>query len=89
MQSFRRSLFVPLHYWRTILLVACVAVFVAEAFRDSLAVMLCALASAFVFTGYERRHWIRVPPHFQMGDILLRLSLALSPAYWLAQHMAR
>jgi uncharacterized membrane-anchored protein len=89
MQILRRSLFVPLHYWRTILLVSCVGLFVAEAFRDEVAVMLCTLACAFVFTDHERRRWISVSPHFQMGDILLRLSLALSLSYWLAQHIAR
>jgi hypothetical protein len=85
----RRPLFVPLHYWRTILLVSCVGLFMAAAFRDEIAVMLCTLASAFAFTGYERRRWVSVSPHFLMGDILLRLSLALSVTYWFAQHMAR
>jgi uncharacterized membrane-anchored protein len=85
MQSLRRSLFVPLHYWRTILLVSSVGLFMAAAFRDEAAVMLCTIACAFVFTDYERRRWIHVSPHYQMGDILLRLSLALSLTYWLAQ----
>jgi hypothetical protein len=89
MQLLRRPLFVPLHYWRTILLASSVGLFVAETFPDEVAVMLCTLASAFAFTGYERRRWISVSPHFQMGDILLRLSLALSLTYWLVQHTAR
>jgi hypothetical protein len=89
MQILRRPLFVSLHYWRTILLVSSVGLIVAQAFHDEVAVLLCTLACAFVFTGYERRRWITVSPHFQMGDILLRLSLALSLTYWLAQHGAQ
>ena len=84
MHIFRRPLFVPLHYWRTILLASCVGMLVAGAFRDEVAVMLCTLACAFVFMDYERRRWISVSSHFQMGDILFRLGLALSLTYGLA-----
>jgi uncharacterized membrane-anchored protein len=89
MQILRRSLFVPLHYWRTILLVSCVGLFVAQTFRDEFAVLLCTLACAFVFTDYERRRWLSMSSHFHMGDILLRVSLSLSLTYLLTQHMAR
>ncbi|HKE95443.1 MAG TPA: hypothetical protein VKB34_14110 [Povalibacter sp.] len=88
MQILRRSLIAPLHYWRTILLVSCVGFFVTEMFRDELAVMLCTTVCAFVFAGYERRRWISVSSDFHMGDVLMRLSLALAVTYWLS-HLSR
>ena len=82
MHSIRgRLLFVPLYYWRTILLASCAAIAVAAVFRDPLVLMLSTLACAFVFMGYEHRRWISVSAHFLMGDILFRVCLVLLLAY--------
>ena len=79
-----RLFFVPLYYWRTILLTSSVALAVAAIFHDALAVMLSTLACAFVFMEYERRRWISVSVHFQMGDILFRVGLVLLLVFRLA-----
>ena len=89
MQILFRPLFVPQHYWRTLLLVSCAGLLAAEVFRNDVVVLCCTVACAFVFIRYERRRWLSVSSRFQMGDILLRLSVALSFTYWLTQHMNR
>lgn len=87
MQILRHSLFAPLHYWRTIVLVWCVGLIVSLC-GDDVAVLLCTLASSFAFFGYERRRWISVSSHYQLGDVILRLSLAMLVAFFLAHGRA-
>lgn len=87
MQTLRRPLLAPLYYWRTLILVLCVGLFLAEMFRDQIVLMLGTLACAFVFSGYEHRRWLCMTLHFRMGDILLRVILALSVTYSLGQRM--
>ena len=87
MQALRRPLLVPVFYWRTILLLLCAGLLIAEVFRDQLAVMLSALACVFFFRRYECRRWVSVSTHFQMGDILFRLTLAMAVTFALAQQM--
>jgi uncharacterized membrane-anchored protein len=88
MHLLRLPLFVPQHYWRSILLVSTVGLLVAATFRNEVAVMLCSLACAFVFMDYERRRWISVSSHFHTGDILFRLCLALTSTYVFASMAA-
>jgi hypothetical protein len=82
----RRSLGAPLHYWRTIFLVLFVGVLVAAIFRDAIAVLLSTLASAFVFSAYERRRWIVVPAETRAQEIFLRVGFAVAAAYILCNH---
>lgn len=83
----RRSLFAPLHYWRTITLVLVVGLAMSLIFRDALVVLFTTLASAFVFSGYERRHWIVMPTQLQAGDCIVRLSLAIGATYVLVSRL--
>ena len=76
-------LFLPHHYWRTILLASSVALLVAVVFHNPFALLLCTLAAAFVFIDYERRRWLSVSPQFRMGDVLFRISLVLLLTYQL------
>lgn len=76
-----RSLCAPFRYWRTGLLVLIVGSLVATIFRDAIAVLLCTLASAFVFSRYERRRWISMPTELLAGDVVLRLAFALAATY--------
>jgi len=76
-----RTLFAPLHYWRTVLLVPIVGLSIAILFRDATAVLFSTLACAFVFSGYERRRWIVVPPQVRVVAMVLRLSFAFAVTY--------
>lgn len=82
MNESRRSLFAPLFYWRTILLVFIVGLLVTTLFRDATAILLTTLGCAFVFSAYERRRWIVMPADLQAGDILVRVSLAVASTYF-------
>ncbi len=82
--DFRRSLFAPIHYWRTILLVLIVGVSMSALFRDAIAMLLSTLASAFVFSAYERRRWIVMPTELWAADIVFRLGLAFAVTYLLS-----
>jgi uncharacterized membrane-anchored protein len=77
----RVSLFSPLQYWRTILLVLTVGFLIATLFRDAIAVLLSTLVCAFVFSAYERRRWIVMPSELQAADIALRVALAFAFTY--------
>jgi len=76
MQSALRSLFTPLHYWRTLTLVITVAVLIARIFQDITAVLLCTSACAFVFSSHENRRWIVLPTDRRVGDTIVRLLIA-------------
>lgn len=89
MHALRRPLSASLYYWRTLLLVSCVGFALAATFRDEIVLMLGTLACTFVFSGYEHRRWLSVPPHFRMGDILLRVALALCVTYALGERVIR
>ncbi len=81
--GFVRSLCAALGYWRTILLVLSVGSVVAALFRDAIAVLLATLACAFVFSAYEHRRWISMPPDLLVGGITLRLTFAFASTYLL------
>jgi len=68
----------PLHYWRSILLVYFVGLFVSAISTDVIAVLLAVSAAAFFFRYYELRRWIDVPAHLTIVDVLTRLSLAFA-----------
>lgn len=80
----RRSMVVPLHYWRTVLLVLCAGFTVSAALHDATAVLLSTIACAFVFGGYERRRWIIVPTELIATDVFVRIALAFGVTYLLA-----
>ena len=81
MQSvLRRSLFAPLHYWRTLALVLIVALAVTRIFQDVIAVLLSSVACAFVFRHHENRRWLVMSTEGLIGDIALRLLVAFTTA---------
>ena len=75
MQTLLRPLIAPIAYWRTLLLVPAVGLFIDTVFHDRLAVLLSTLACAFIFRSYERRRWIHAPAELLSGDVILRLGL--------------
>jgi hypothetical protein len=73
----QRSLMAPLLLWRTMLLVFVVGSLVARLSGDATAVLLIAMACAFLLRNFERRRWIEMTVETHAGDIVARIFIAL------------